>query len=302
MRKTTHWGATPEEWELFSKTLGLTGALLPIVSNPNATISPGSDITVLGKTPSLYNSKGQVYGLPWRTHTSKDSDIAGWSHIPDYGMGINCETIRAADIDIEDGYTVERILSIFLEVLKYDLPIRHREGTNRRLLPYRLKGTYPKRTLTFGNNLGIVEFLGDGQQFMACGTHQGGKRYQWWWPGEPSIPEITQDQFEEIYDTIRSRFDAKDSRSKSYKTEKIKNVHSSDPILNELYAKGVVLSERSDGGVNIICPFADSHTSKSGDTATSYFPPNTGGFKTGSIKCLHAHCEERHTNDYLPQV
>ena len=47
----SNWGATPEDWNLFSDTLELTADLLPVVSMPGAQISPRSFMKSLGKTP-----------------------------------------------------------------------------------------------------------------------------------------------------------------------------------------------------------------------------------------------------------
>ena len=58
------WGATPDDWHHFDRVLGLGGDLLPVVSNPEAVISPDSTMTALGKTPSRYDSYRQVVGIP----------------------------------------------------------------------------------------------------------------------------------------------------------------------------------------------------------------------------------------------
>ena len=61
-----NYGATPQEWAHFDVVLGLTEDLLPVVSNPNAVISPQSKMKGLGKTPSRYNRQREVAGIEAR--------------------------------------------------------------------------------------------------------------------------------------------------------------------------------------------------------------------------------------------
>jgi hypothetical protein len=75
---------------------------------------------------------------------------------------------------------------------------------------------------------------------------------------------------------------------------------SSDPVAQLLYAKGMVKSERrNDMGLNIECPCAADHTGESGESATIYYPANTGGYSHRAFKCLHAHCIERPHGEFL---
>lgn len=52
-------GATPEEWDHFSRMLGLTGDLLPVVCDPAIPIALSSNLKKIGKTPSILRRDGQ---------------------------------------------------------------------------------------------------------------------------------------------------------------------------------------------------------------------------------------------------
>lgn len=172
------WGATPEEWHHFNKTLGLTTELLPVVSNPHAVISPRSSMTTLGKTPSLYNRERQVIGMPgWPDHITTEEEIARWSAEPDYGICVNTRLIRAIDVDVTDPQIAESILALCQSMMPGPLAIRRRSNSPKFLLAFRMPGELGKRTIkTHG---GIIEFLANGQQFVACGTHPSLVRYEW---------------------------------------------------------------------------------------------------------------------------
>jgi len=66
-----------------------------------------------------------------------------------------------------------------------------------------------------------------------------------------------------------------------------------DAVLARLNERGMVKSPRPDGGFNIECPCGGDHTEPSAETATVYYLPHTGGFKSAKFKCLHSHCQDR---------
>jgi len=83
---------------------------------------------------------------------------------------------------------------------------------------------------------------------------------------------------------------------------RLREVVAEDPIAQALYDQGLVKSQRSDGGLNIVCPFSAEHTTESGESSTVYFPPNTGGFAVGHFKCLHASCADRTRGMFLARL
>lgn len=60
----------------------------------------------------------------------------------------------------------------------------------------------------------------------------------------------------------------------------------------------MVKSQGGDGKLNIICPFADEHTGGTSETATVYYPANTGGFAQGHFDCKHDHCKDRTDDEF----
>lgn len=83
---------------------------------------------------------------------------------------------------------------------------------------------------------------------------------------------------------------------------RVADIRSTDPIGQHLAAKGLVKSERKDGGLNIVCPFEAGHSTESGETSTIYYPANTGGYAKPAFKCLHGSCEGRSTDQYLNAI
>lgn len=74
-----------------------------------------------------------------------------------------------------------------------------------------------------------------------------------------------------------------------------------DAALVALDARGLLRSERSDGGWNIECPFSAGHSSQGGNgTDTVYWPSGCGPRVVDhpSIVCLHASCSARSWSDY----
>ncbi len=95
-----NWGATPDDWHHFDRVLGLGGDLLPVVSNPDAPISPDSTMTALGKTPSRYDSRQRVIGIrDWPTMEISGQSLARWSREPDFGICIRTTSVRGLDVD-----------------------------------------------------------------------------------------------------------------------------------------------------------------------------------------------------------
>lgn len=179
MSRPNHYGALASDWAHFGQGLGLAADLLPVVSNPNAKVSPLSSLKTLGKTPSVYNSSGLVVGIPkWTQRSTTSEDIAEWEKQPDYGICVQTRRLRAIDIDVEDAELALRIVARFEENFGRKLPRRWRENSGKCLLIFNCPGTFSKRAFKVEGG-GQVEFLADGQQFVAVGTHPSGVRYQW---------------------------------------------------------------------------------------------------------------------------
>lgn len=300
---TGQYGATPDEWTTFDVLLGLTDDLLPVVSNPDAVISPpiydakgkqtgGSTLKDKGKVPSRYNARREVVGIPdWTSFIATGPNVAKWSREPDYGICLQTRHIRALDIDIEQSAPV--LNHLWESGLRF--PIRQRANSGKCLLAFRLGGEMPKRVLKTEN--GMIEFLANGQQFIAAGTHPSGARYDW--EGLDQFPELTPEEFEELWSSLAERFGIEAShtgRLRNKPTDEKEYPH--DEILDYLEANHHVLGYGREGQVFLKCPFEAEHTTQSGDTSMAYFRAGTRGYSQGHFKCLHAHCVARSTDSF----
>lgn len=172
------WGAYPEDWDYFSQTLGITEDLLPVVCNPNAKISPASKLKALGKVPSEYNANGEVVGIPnWTAYRATERDVESWKRNPDYGICVQTRLLRAYDIDIENKALAERAQAFFENAAGFPMSCRYRDNSGKCLLVFKQPGKFAKQSVRVEG--GIVEFLANGQQFVAIGTHTSGVRYKW---------------------------------------------------------------------------------------------------------------------------
>lgn len=298
-----HFGAYPHEWDHFC-TLGLREFLLPVVSNPIAVKSPQSSLEQLGKVPSRYNKKGQVIGFPnWTSHIATDDEIARWSRNEDYSMCMQTLRVRGADIDVPDKLLARTIVKFIVD-LGYRFPARIRSNSGKVLLAFAVEGDLRKRTMKVEG--GIIEFLGTGQQFVCCGTHPSGVRYEWVTDKGPALPDefpvISVEDFEKLWSALVEKFaieaptEAGGAR-KNDPTDAAKALK--DPVLHFLAEHGDVLDYGRNNEVHITCPWKAEHTTENGPTETTYFPAGTRGYQQGHFKCLHAHCARRTDHEFL---
>lgn len=307
------YGALPGEWDHFANKLGLITDLLPVVSNPGAKISPNSKMAAIGKTPSIYNGKGQVAGIPgWTQSKAYPRDITRWDEEPDYGICIQTRSVRAIDVDVTDEDEAARIRQDIFRLVGNHIPGRMRGNAHKFLLAFTLPGEYTKRIIRTQH--GIIEFLANGQQFVACGTHPSGSRYEWVSythddMGErkrPEVfPELTPEQFEAVWADLEAKFAIEasaTSKATQSKEVKLQEAIHLDETAQKLIADGLVLSTERDGRLHIVCPFEEEHTGSSAESSTSYFPANTGGYALGHFKCLHAHCDGRTDDEFREAI
>ena len=298
----SRFGATPSDWNHFDMILGLGQDLLSVVSNPSATISPGSKMTSLGKTPSRYNQQGLVEGIKgWTSHVSTPEEITRWSKEPDYGIALQTRSVRAIDVDVTNRELAEEIRAFINERLGVNLPFRYRSNSPKFLLAFRLPGEYGKRVIHVAGGEKI-EFLMNGQQFVAAGTHPTGARYEW--EGLAAIPALPGEEFEALFNELQSKFGVKEpSKSGFSRRSKDVDLNINDPASSFLRAQSLVLDVNSDGAFLVECPWESEHTTgEVGDGSTVYFPAGTNGKKDPGFKCQHGHCEHRKFRDFLQAV
>ncbi|WP_442596335.1 AAA family ATPase [Parapusillimonas sp. JC17] len=306
-----HYGATPEDWAHFGVMLGLTTDLLPVVSNPNATIDPDSKVVALGKVPTRYNSGGRVVGFAkWTERLTEQPELDRWSRQPDYGICVQTREVRALDIDVADPQRSAAIVAAITDTLGFAPPIRRRGASGKCLIAVRVPGEYVKRTIRVDG--GMVENLNNGQQFIAVGTHPSGVRYEWDGGLPEDFPTLTHEQYEGLWQTLALTFAIQDPSAAraTVRHEKIAHAHQIDAVAKLLFELGRVRSTHADGRLFIQCPFENEHSTVSDerDTATAYWPAHTGGYVNGHFHCLHAHCEHRTDADfqraigYMPEL
>jgi len=308
-----HYGATPEEWFHFD-LLGLGQYLLPVVSNPNAAISALSALKTKGKVPSRYTASREIVGIPkWTTYCATDDDLALWSAEPDYGICIKTDHLRALDLDLTDAQAVSRAI----DCTRMDgivMPIRTRADSTKCLLIFLMPGEFPKQTLQTAH--GVIEFLAGGNQFIACGLHKDGARYDWRAGLPDAIPTLTPEQFRLIQAALRTVLGTADWSAGRVRRTRDHSLTGSvaigggvvgvvegttDPVAEYLDLVGWVVGHAA-GRVDIRCPWVKDHSAGTDPTATSYFLAGTGGFACGHFRCLHASHAGKTDQDFLDAV
>lgn len=315
MAKTAqHWGASSPEWETLIHAAGIPD-LLPVVSNLKATISPDSKIAGIGKTPSHYNNAGLVAGMPKWTETSTTAkQVAMWRKQPDYGICIQTRNVRALDIDVPDLALSKEIVDFLQDELTY-VPMRYRENSGKCLLAVRVEGVLAKRILcvkkVVKDEAGKVlepawniEFLANGQQFIAAGTHTSGARYQWEWHqgGQPRFPSITEAQFEKVWDNLVDKFGVEDAVIGGGSRKKGERTAVDDEIAGAIEDLGLALGFGKEGQIYIDCPWKDGHSGDTGVAQTTYFPKGSRGYEQGHFHCLHASCSKHNDGDFISEM
>ena len=300
-----HYGAAPSDWLHLNNVLDVGVDLLPVVSNPTARISETSKMKQLGKTPSQYAQDGTVVGIrDWTMHYSSDQQIQPWSQNPDLGICVQTRATKALDIDVADQALVDELLEAVRLELGIELPRRARENSPKCLLAFRIDAdtTYAKRIMK--TRAGNIEFLANGQQYIAIGTHPSGARYQW--PGGlPSeIPAISPEQFEQLWQHLAKLFAIEPPVEMNGSDRKIgDDLELPDPVADYLEAKGMVLETHRDGTLYIECPWQDDHTSGNpGDGSTVWFRAGSRGHSNGHFKCLHSHCGHRSDQAFFDAI
>lgn len=307
------WGACSEDWDHFDLILGLTRDLMPVVSNARAIVSPNSSLKEIGKVPSLYNGARQVVGLPsWTSRETVPGEITRWSREGDLGICLQTRYVRGWDTDISDAAEAADVRAFVADRLGMVLPARVRGNSSKFLLPFAMVpddfSAFPKRILK--TRTGVIEMLGDGQQFIAVGTHPSGVRYTWECPGQRpgdlpnDIPYLDQDRVEDLWQSVVAAFGVAApiivGASRGVSAPRTGLVR--DDVVDFLEANEMVHDIDAQGRVHIVCPFEDEHTSEGGGSATSYFPAGTGGYAQGHFSCLHAHCAERTDDDFIEKL
>jgi hypothetical protein len=298
------YGASRDQWYHFADRLKLRSDLLPVVSDPNAVISPNSKMKDKGKTPSRFNAQDEVSGIPQWTQVNADSkDIARWSRDDRLGICLQTRLVRAFDIDVTTPEIAEQIEQVIRDTVPgVHFPKRWRANSSKCLLAFIFDGELTKRSFPVGADR--VELLATGQQFIAIGTHPSGFRYQWTDDLPDAFPVLDVTEVEAIWEALELCFAtgatsvAKVS-AREHGSAAGGETAASDDVVTYLAEHGLILDEGGTGQVFIDCPWASEHSADNGVTQTAYFPAGTGGFGLGHFKCLHDHCLGRTDDDFL---
>ena len=286
--------------------------VIPIASNPGRplVLANGAHKEV-GKVPSRYSTPetAQAKGFGnWTSSRATPNHISNWARDPDHGFGIICREVRGIDIDYHEQFADEasEVIRVAEETVG-QLAMRVRETPGRAVLA--VKVPYAQR-LAKGRIVtkhGVIELLGDKQQFVAAGTHPSGERYVW------ATDDLTMPALIEL--DILSYVSLIDRLVEF--TEGTLTWAGGDMFLQDMSEAGAMSADdspfidwlatvnddyrlRPDGGIDIPCPWDAEHTSGMPmDGSTTVYPTGTGP-RGGNLAfvCMHAHCNGRHIGDY----
>lgn len=308
----TRYGATPDEWRYWIDRSGVSQDLLPVVSNPTAPVSAQSALKQAGKVPSRYTRQREVTGIAkWTAYQADAADLARWSAEPDYGICVQTRTIKAIDLDLTAADVIRTILDTLEVLTGSTFPVRCRANSTKCLLIFR--GDFPLRKRVIPTDSGLIEILGTGNQFVACGTHPSGARYEWVrWdsdrivPALPAhIPTLTEEEFETVWTALCTFASgtvtiARDERVVTPLDPDATPVE--DPVIPYLESQGLVLGRSPSGRVYLPCPWKANHTTQGDKTETAYFPAGTGGYALGHFDCRHAGCLGKTDAEFLTAI
>jgi P4 family phage/plasmid primase-like protien len=111
--------------------------------------------------------------------------------------------VRAIDCDITDADLAERVAASIAE--RVELPKRTRANSAKFLHPFRIDGTYQKTVIQLGGD-NKIEFLANGQQFVAAGRHSSCAMYEWEGGLPIEIPKLTAEEFEALWGALAAEF------------------------------------------------------------------------------------------------
>lgn len=298
-----HYGATPDEWAIWSDIFGMTPDLLPVVCKPGEPLYAHSNLNDYGKVPSRYTRSREVVGFTnWTSYTAQDSDVLHWGTEGNYGICLQTRQLRALDFDILDQNFADSLRQ-GLELLGYEFPWRTRANSSKFLTLFYLEGEYGKQTLSTPH--GIIEFLANGQQCLVAGTHPSGARYTWDW--HHPFPRLSAAEWGELQAYLVGLAADAGAGWSAPSRSRVTDRHESigpvdDPVVDFLRSAGLVASETRDGRIFLTCPWADRHTTESDRTASCWFAAGTNGYETGHYRCLHGHCAGRKDWEFLREV
>lgn len=306
--KAKNPGATSKEWDTLLASEWPLSEILPVVCDPSIEIHPTSVLSAasIGKIPTDISGE-YVVGIPgWPGIEMRYNEdrIARYRKHPAIGFGIRTNKIHFIDVDIDVPEEAEQVRRVLEAELGEGFPYRGRGGSSRFAVPVRIDGVSSLRKSVIKiPNTGAVEFLCNGNFIVMAGMHtKSGERYHW--VDESSkIPSMTEQEFVTLCTKIAESFGlewAPSRRGADAVEVSAEDMDPSDPVVafvRDFHLKpgGRVLPHIMD----IVCPFADTHTSTGGISDTSLVSTGSG---EPYIKCMHAHCSDRSQAEFLTEM
>ena len=287
-------------WDMLIAS-SLKPALLPIAQK-KAPIAKGSSLKSFGKVPSIYTDTGEIVGYAdWANREPTDGELALWKLDARLGIGVRAKCLRAFDIDVNDAALVESLFKdVFANVLPSPISYRKRGNSSRILIPFFYEDDCPKRIYKLASG-DAVELLGDGQQWVAFGTHPSGAEYTW----EGDIlraPTLTKQDLEAIDVGLTQIFGATRSTESATGRQRGESIPMEDPVADFLRTSEWFISETEDRLI-LRCPNAQAHTAgEEGDGSTVWFKAGTNGYEQGHFCCKHAHCADIDDTKFLKLI
>ena len=308
---TDLWGATQTEWEQVCTDNVLRDHIVPICANQTLDVAPTSKLKSKGKVPSVKNANGCIVGLAgWSSrHAPTEQELKQWSGDCDLGFGIRCgsDGVYAIDCDINDSKLSAKVLQILRDVLcVQDVSLRTRGGTRWATLVHIIDESEAlhrsKQIVAFNvegsNDTHQVEILGYGQQLACAGTHPSGTRYQW--SDKVRAIDVTASAFDDFVKRLTQIGGTlKTSRAELRDKSRGTRLNIADRLYNFLTDNNLILATDAEGKCAVQCPWCDQHTTDSGLWQTVYIPAGVNAVEQAGFKCLHAHCADRTTTDYV---
>ena len=306
--KVRHPGATSKEWDgLLTSEWPLT-EILPVVCDTSIEIHPTSILSraSMGRVPTDI-SGGYIVGIPgWPGIDIRNAEdrIKRYRQNSAIGFGIRTNKIHFIDVDIDTPEEAEKVRRILAAELGEAFPYRGRSGSPRFAAPIRISGPSSLRKSAIKiPDAGAVEFLCNGSFIILAGEHvKSGERYNWVDNGQP-IPSLSEHDFVGLCSRIAEAFGVEWSANRRGADAVEVSGEDMDPanpivaFIRDFHLKpgGRVLPHIMD----IICPFADTHTSTGGVSDTSLVSTEKG---EPYVKCMHAHCADRSQAEFLTEM
>lgn len=182
---------------------------------PEATIAETSSLTdsALGKIPGKLKRDGTWVGYNWlKADAPTEEEVERWEK---WGANVGLKGTRwpALDIDVDNLKLAKAILKLAYD--HFGLAPTRLSKEPRRLLVMSTTEPFGRvaATLRYQDEEHLVEFLGDGRQYLVAGKHPSGAEYRWvqdlepWGPADP--PAVNRTLAYDFLEGLKERLQGK---------------------------------------------------------------------------------------------